>query len=480
MRRFYLLSSTLVLALGCGKDDNSKNKAECHLAAINLSACQRSTLAQVQRSGVWNVNVELNDGTGSAGALRLSGGSGPLMFNMQVTEQESNDDTLYLASESLDSYNRKVRFAVAGCEATASNKMRGTFRRCVDGQLDLQGSFTAARLERREGEAEASGLELVKEVALPRGSASELAVVGGYAYVPAGKEGLFVYDVRNPAEAKKVGEYKPSDDVYFDVAASGTLLYVASQKSGLVIYSIEDPANPKPVRSLTQPSVVFETLSVEGNFLVAGSPAPNGEILVFELTNPAEPKLADRYFVEGAEPSASEVPREVKIHGDRLYASMWTFGLTVSDFKKPSDPKLLGRYSAAPSRGMAVGNVGGRLLAFSSGEDWGSYLSVLDVVNPANILQVGQFRLRQEVSIRSMVLSGSKLYVAYYQDGLRVLDVSNPGDVRQVAYYNTWRETDANRGGSFFEGLTNVVVPGDGYIYATESSRGLLIFRETN
>ncbi|WP_338867525.1 hypothetical protein [Myxococcus stipitatus] len=479
MRRFYLLSSTLVLALGCGKDDDSKNKAECHLAAINLSTCQRSTLAQVQRAGVWNLNVEFNDGTGTASALRLSGDTGPLMFNMPVTDQESTEESLYLASESVDAYNRKVRFALAGCEGTAPTKMRGAFRRCVDGEMDLEGTFTAIRVTRREGEAEASGLELVKEVAMPRGSGVELAVAGGYAYVPTGKEGLFVFDVRNPAEAKKVGEFKPSDDVYTDVAVHGSLLYVASQKNGLVIYNIENPASPKFLRSLAQPAVVLESLSVEGNHLVAGSPSPNGEVLVFELTTPAEPKLLDRYFVEGAEASLNEVPRDVKVVGDRLYASMWTFGLTVSDFKKPADPKLLGRFSSVPSRAMAVGNVGGRMLAFSGGEDWGSYLSVLDVVNPASILQVGEFRLRPEVSIRSMTLSGSKLYVAFYQDGLRVLDVSNPGDVRQVAYYNSWRETDANRGTTFFEGLNNVVVPGDGYIYAMESSRGLLIFRET-
>lgn len=479
MRRFFLLSSTLVLALGCGKDDDSKNKAECHLAAINLSTCQRSTLAQVQRAGVWNLNVEFNDGTGTASAMRLSGDTGPLIFNMPVTDQESTEDSLYLASESVDSFNRKLRFALAGCEATAPNKIRGSFRRCVDGEMDLQGTFTAVRVGRREGEAEASGLELVKEVAMPRGAGEDLAVAGGYVYVPVGKEGLFVFDVRNPAEARKVGEFKPSDDVYMDVAVHGTLLYVASQKNGLVIYNIEDPSKPKFLRSLAQPAVALESLSVEGNHLVAGSPTPNGEVLVFELTTPAEPKLLDRYFVEGAEASLNEVPRDVKVVGDRLYTSMWTFGLAVSDFKKPADPKLLGRYSGAPSRTMAVGNVGGRMLAFSGGEDWGSYLSVLDVVNPASILQVGEFRLRPEVSIRSMTLSGSKLYVAFYQDGLRVLDVSNPSDVRQVAYYNSWRETDPNRGTTFFEGLNNVAVPGDGYIYAMESSRGLLIFRET-
>jgi hypothetical protein len=80
--------------------------------------------------------------------------------------------------------------------------------------------------------------------------------------------------------------------------------------------------------------------------------------------------------------------------------------------------------------------------------------------------------------VLGLTLVGTKLYVAHSQDGLRVLDVSNPSTPRQIAYYNTWRETDSGRGRAFLDGLTGVKVPGDGYVYATETSRGLLVFRE--
>ncbi|NTX36477.1 hypothetical protein HUA78_18710 [Myxococcus sp. CA033] len=479
MRRFFLLSSTLVLALGCGKDDDSKNKAECHLAAINLSACQRSSLASVQSTGVWNVNVELNDGSGSAGALKLSGGSGAQILGLSVTEQQLTEDTFYLAADVVDTYGRTVRYAFAGCEASAPTKLEGTFRRCVDGALDLQGTFKGARLERNAGEGESSGVELVKELALPRGAARDLTVSGGYAYVPAGPEGFFVFDVTNPAEARRVGEGNPGNDVYTDVAVKGTTLFVASQKNGLALYNVANPAAPAFLRALADPAVEVVSLAVEGNLLFAASPAPNGEVLIFDVTTPVQPKLVDRYFVEGAQPQGGEVPMDVMAVGNRLYVSNWTYGVTVSDITTPSTPKLLGRFSGGTSRTVAVGTVGDRTLAFSAGEDWDAHLTVLDVASPATVLQVGEFRIRPEVSIRALALSGAKLYVAHYQDGLRVLDVSNPSVPRQVAYYNTWRETDAGRGISFFEGLNSVNVPGDGYVYATDSSRGLLIFRET-
>ncbi|AKF80737.1 hypothetical protein MFUL124B02_15425 [Myxococcus fulvus 124B02] len=480
MRRLFVLSSTLVLALGCGKDGDSKNKAECHLAAINLSSCQRSSLAALQPAGVWNVNVELNDGSGSAGALRLSGADGAKVLGFTVTEQQHTEDSYYLAADVVDPFQRTVRYAFAGCEASSATRMKGTFRRCVDGELDLQGTFEAARLQRKADEVEGSGVELVREI--PLGEAlvpKELTVVGGRAYVTLGKDGFAIYDVSVPSETRKLSGPKPSSDVYNDLVVHGTLAYVASQKSGLVIYDVANPEQPTLLRSLTDPSVEVGSLALNGNLLFAASPAPNGEVLVFDVTTPLQPKLLDRYFIEGAEPLNGEVPFDVVSVGNRLYVSNWTFGVSVSDITTPSAPKLLGRFGGTASRSLAVGSVNERPLVFSGGEDWGSFVSVLDVSNPASTLQVGEFRVRPETSVRAMALSGTKLYVAHYQDGLRVADVSNPGAPRQVAYFNTYRETDAGRGLSFFEGLNAIAVPGDGYIYTTESSRGLLIFRET-
>ncbi|HSP80414.1 MAG TPA: hypothetical protein VLQ93_17920, partial [Myxococcaceae bacterium] len=158
----------------------------------------------------------------------------------------------------------------------------------------------------------------------------------------------------------------------------------------------------------------------------------------------------------------------------------WSYGLAVVDVTDPGKPADLGRftYPDATSRHVAVGELGGRMVVFESGEDWGAHLRVLDVTDPAHITQIGEYRLRPESTVSGLRLVGTKLYVAHNQDGLRVLDVSNPGEPREVGYYNTWRETDEGRGQSFLEGLSAVAVPGDGYVYGTDTSRGLLIFRE--
>ena len=125
-----------------------------------------------------------------------------------------------------------------------------------------------------------------------------------------------------------------------------------------------------------------------------------------------------------------------------------------------------------------MGTIGGRTIAFEGGENYDAHLRVLDVTDPSNVVRLAEWRLRSQASIHNMVLVGTRLYIAWYHEGVRVLDVSKPEEPRQLAYFNTFRETDFERGYSFYEGAIGMRVPGDGYVYVVDTSRGLLIFRE--
>jgi hypothetical protein len=224
---------------------------------------------------------------------------------------------------------------------------------------------------------------------------------------------------------------------------------------------------------------------VDQNWLYAMSPAPVAEVIIFDITTPTTPKELASYVVPDSLPAEGHVPVEGVVFGNRLYIGHWGYGLAVADVTDPTKPAWLGRfkYDNATSRAVAVGTFDTRTIAFESSEGWGTRVRVLDVTNPdvkdlASIKEVGGFSLRPESPVSALTLAGTKLYVAHNQDGLRVLDVSDPKMPRQVGYYNTWRETDPGRGRFFLEGLSGVRVPGDGYIYATDTSRGLLIFRE--
>jgi hypothetical protein len=322
-----------------------------------------------------------------------------------------------------------------------------------------------------------------KEKPLPRGV--DLFVAGGYAYIAALGEGLFIYKISDPAAPRLVARLKPpeaDEDSWHQVWVNGQTLYVASTRRGVIVYNVENPEGPVAVKSFpTDKAVDVRAVSMDGNWLYAASPYPNAEVLIFDATNPRELVVGKRYYVEQTQPEVGDRPYDVLARDGKLYVSHWSFGLAVSDVAIPRQPKLLGRfaYTGATTRTVDVGTFGNRTLAFEVGEGWGAHLRVLDVSSPALMTQVAEYSRRPEVSMRSLKLSGTKLYVAHYQDGLRILDVSNPNTPQEVGYYNTWRETDPERGSSFFEGLSDVAVPGDGYIYGTETSRGLVIFRES-
>lgn len=449
----------------------------CEYASFDLSACDRSGLASVKAEGVWHANVTLS-GVQSPGAIRFLADQ-PLLLNTPLTVSQAEGETFYVASDYTSS-SVPLRLAIAGCQASSPEKVNGQFRRCSSGTLDFEGTFDAVRVRRVAGEEEKSGVDLVSETALPRGSASDVFVAGGYAYVTALSDGLFVYDVSDRAAPKKVAEVAPTGDVLYRSWVKGQTLYVSSYRSGVLIYDVSNPAAPKRLSSVPTTAVQGWGLWVDGDRLYVMSPAPDGEVLIFDISQPTTPVLLARHYVEDSLVSEGQIPVEGAVVNNRLYLGHWRYGLAVVDVSSPSEPVDVGHfgYDNATSRAVAVGTIGDRTIAFESSEGWGSRIRALDVTDPANIAEVGRFEMRPESTVGGLTLVGSKLYVAHTQDGLRVLDMSNPSTPRQVAYYNTWRESDAGRGRTFIDGLSGVKVPGDGYVYAAETSRGLLVFKE--
>jgi hypothetical protein len=497
IRLLALSTSALLLATGCGKNDNPAARDDCQPEKLDLSSCDRSGLGAIQADGIWNMKLTFSDGEQAPGVIRFVGE--PQLSGLRIAQKRIEPELFLLTSEETIG-NLPRDYLFAGCRSSAPTQVQGVFRRCTHGAADLEGSFEATRVLRRPGEDEASGIELVSEIALPRPEAQgwdveawDVTVAGGYAYVAARlikkeqdgalsvETGVYIYDIQSPSAPRKVAQMGLPNDTWHQVSVRDQTLYIASSRRGVLLYDVSDPAAPRALKSFPPTAVDVRALSFDGNWLYAASPHPNAEVLIFDATNPRELVLAKRYFVERSSPDVGDRPYDVLARDGRLYVSHWSYGLTVSDVTNPRQPSLLGRfgYSGATTRTAAVAQVGNRTLAFEAGESWGAHLRVLDVSAPEILItQVASFQLRPEVSLRALALSGSKLYMAHYQDGLRVLDVSNPNEPRQVGYYNAWRESDSGRGASFYEGLSDLVVPGDGYIYATETSRGLLIFRE--
>lgn len=469
-----------------------RTAADCGaFSTFSTAGCDASSFASLPSDGIYTL-VLRGDYTppaiGSSG-FRLSA-DGQLDWYRDTRPMKRQGDAagLFLQSNVKISDSLSYRYSLLGCHAQG-RQVTGCFITCRNNKVYSWGTFLAQRWAPRAGESEASGLRLLSETFVDPGLPVDVYVTQGHAYVVSihnGSEpgGLTVFDVRDPAHpVLKKTIRLPTDNYWNGVWSKDNALYVASADTGLMVFDISHPAEPTLLRSLPsgRGQIDVHTVFIEGERLYAMSPDPTPETLIFDIHKPLEPVLLGEYQEKGtAAAPAKAFPHDALAFENRLYINHWSDGYLIVDVSDPANPRKLGgfNYPFATSHANAVGRIGGRLIAFEGGESWGAHLRVYDVTDPAAPALIGEYKLDESISTHNMVLKGTRLYLAHYQNGVRVLDVSVPENPRQTAYYNTFRESDPGRGQSFYDGAIGMRVPGDGYMYVIDTSRGLLIFPE--
>ncbi|NTX12234.1 hypothetical protein HUA74_03335 [Myxococcus sp. CA051A] len=450
---------------------------------FDLSQCETQSLGALAQEGIYQVELRgeraLPDGgtrivPSSTGFLLRDDGGTSTLYDQPILKLDMEGDRFVLQGQVP---RTGTVMNLTGCETKAPNILTGCFASCRRGQFTQGGTFEAHRVVKQEAEPESSGgLALLSEHRVSTGLAVDIYVTKGHAYVVSMPHqdqlgGLTVFDVSNPRNPVRTASISlPGDNFWNGVWAKDNALYVASNDSGVVVYDISQPAEPLFVRSLsTGGDGGAHTVLVDGNFLYAMVPISG--TFIYDLTHPLDPVL--RTVIPGG-------PHDSFVYEGRLYISDSSDGYALFDLANLDDIREVGRYIIPNgfSHHNAVGTFGGKTIAFEGGEFNASHVRALDVTDPANIVKIGTFKMRRVTSMHNLILRGNLLYVAWYQEGLRVLDVSNPTQLRQVAHHHVFRETDPLRGDSLFEGLFGVRVPGDGYVYTAESSRGLMIFNE--
>ncbi|MCY1017910.1 LVIVD repeat-containing protein [Pyxidicoccus sp. MSG2] len=479
----------------CRPITDGSSTAECGTPeAFDLSRCDTESLDALDAQGPFTLHlvgdgILENDNDQSISALRFEADGRVFWDGYAVGEARVGAGTFFLSNSGTLRDGRKYRSSFVGCKARGSKRVTGCYVSCLGGNATYKATFEAEKVSRRPGEGESSGgLSLVGEGIVPRGIAADVFVTHGHAYVVAledplfGPGGLYVYDLADRTSPRLVKSiFFPGDSYWNGVWAKDDALYVASGVRGVLVFDISNPAAPAFLRAVPGNGYLnAHTLYVDGNRLYSMSAAPTPQTLIFDVTDAKQPVLLNRHQDPSVDPTVATFPHDATAQGDRLYVNHWRAGLLILDVSDPLNVVKLGQYTypRATSHTHRVGVFKGRVIAFEGGEDWGAHLRVLDITDPANVERIGEYGLTPGVSIHNMELKGDRLYLSHYQHGVRVLDVSKPKHPKEVAYYQTWREGDRARGNMFHDGAIGMRVPGDGYVYVVDTSRGLLIFPE--
>jgi hypothetical protein len=326
------------------------------------------------------------------------------------------------------------------------------------------------------------------------GNANAVAVEGEYAYVADGRAGLRILDISNPYTPKEIGAYD-TDGYAEDIDVVNDLAYIADGKSGLLISNVGNRSNPSLISSFPINGNVRRVV-VQGKFAYLGDNQNQ-----FRVVNVSKPRQPDEVAVLDI---GSEI-QDMDISESRVYLATGAQGMVIVDITNPEQPEVLSTIET-PGRVQDV-VVNGDIIAFLADGEKG--LLVYDITDLNAIEQVGSFSdflnanqveigegglyvsdknsalhiVDAEVSLssqrvssteqqqgraQSVAVNGNYAYLAYIDQGLRVIDIANPNSPVEVA-------THDSSGEAF-----GVDLSGD-FIYLADGTAGLrVLFLESS
>jgi hypothetical protein len=494
----FLLGLSLA-ACGGGGDDGPDAGLFGHKEDLDRTSCASGALAGMQLDGVWHGDVHI-DGippfplpfaiADAAGTLTISTGTQP------VTVVEHTDDDLFLRFEYTTTDGQHRVRAYDLCVRESDKVLSGPISYCWDEEC-YPGTIELVRVERIEGEPEAGGLALVSEWNggdVPWTDISvNVRVKDSRAYVAGYRGGLHIVDIATPATPHDLGHLPTAvaNEIFNDVklvedGASGKLYaLMASNRRGVIVVDVSDPTTPVQVTSFP---VVPEgarnnvhtlfTETIDGQTIAYLANVTKLGLDVYDVTNPAQPVFLGDYVHPDVATDPDAYVHDLQVEGKQVYLCYWSQGLVVVDASDTENIHMTGQWKTYERRTShsvwVTTTTGGRKIAVHGDEDFTSHIRIVDL---ETMEQIGELSLRPEVSAHNIMAVGDRAFVAYYQDGLRVLDLSDPTQPTVEAYHNTW---EGGPGLSFYEGAIGVDVNVEtGAIYVADTQRGLMIFRET-
>ena len=273
-----------------------------------------------------------------------------------------------------------------------------------------------------------------------------------YAYV-----GTFMYDwmkawdVTDPSapvltdsvqlDARRINDVKIHSDNRIGIL---TREGASDRRNGIVILDLSEPAHPTIISEYkrTVPGGVHNVW-IEGDLVYA---VHNGtsDIHIIDISDPANPDEVGRW---GLPESDRKSLHDVIVQDGYAYLSYWDDGAVMLDVGAgthggtPTEPAFVSRHS------YPIGNThtawrAGRYLFVGDEifpDIWDAdapieargYVHVLDMQDPENPVEVARYEV-PEAGAHNVWVEGDRLYIGYYQAGLRVVDIS--GELRGDLY----------------------------------------------
>jgi hypothetical protein len=288
---------------------------------------------------------------------------------------------------------------------------------------------------------------------------------------------LFIYDVTDPANPRVLsstplwngaGLMSDMHGIYY----SNGILYVGTNNDGpgFFVLNVSDPTSPRVIATVSVASGTHN-MRLAGKYLyVLPNSSGDKDFWVYDVSNPAQPALVNQFELR---PGGSYL-HDLSIMDDIGYASMWDDGLGLIDLRDPLATPLpmLNRHpdvTTAPTYLRSLHSawlLPDRRHVVTCHERNNTGMNLFDTQDNPIGTSPWNYQSHQasnDTTIHDVFAVGNYAYVAYYDEGVRVLDLTDP--LRPIEV------------GSYLMPFSSFAIwVENGTVYAIDASNGLYIF----
>lgn len=141
----------------------------------------------------------------------------------------------------------------------------------------------------------------------------EVKIKNNYAYIANRFNGLEIIDITDPADMKRIYHYKPEEPL-LDVLILDQMAIISGDNIGVEILDISTPSNPSLISTPSMNGIGIK-LAISSNYLIVEDRYMGTEIKSFDITDPKNPIIVDKYSSQGMDFF------EMESNGEYLYVS---------------------------------------------------------------------------------------------------------------------------------------------------------------
>jgi hypothetical protein len=352
--------------------------------------------------------------------------------------------------------------------------------------------------------------KLVAHVGLPNFGTSEVMVFEGtdgkdYAYLGTWGNGdrMYVFDVTNPSSPVLTDSVMVNARVINDIRVDSekrpkiavlTREGASDRKNGIVILDAgTDPAHPRVISEYTETvtSGVHDVWIYKDRVYLTND--GTGDMHIIDIRDPRKPRESGKWSTG----TADRYVHDLIFQDDIAYLSYWDDGLIILDVGGAGKggsldkPVFVSQYKYGPFGSthhafryknyvFVADELFGPPEEGGKANGPGGYVRVVDVSDLAHPREVARYEV-PEAGAHNTWAEDDKLYIAYYQGGLRVVDISGElrGDLYQQGREIAWYHTAAGEGKAQTpnQAMAWSPQPYKGHIFVSDLNSGMWVIK---